>query len=82
MIGITTGFRLSYSQATLRGFLLRVKQTEPNPRKGFPKESIMSNRGQVFLGLFLLFCGGTLFLNNVTQYNAHRDAFAVDRTFR
>ncbi len=25
----------------------------------------MSNRGQMFLGLFLLFCGGTLFLTNV-----------------
>ena len=25
----------------------------------------MSNRGQVILGLFLLFCGGTLLLTNV-----------------
>ena len=29
----------------------------------------MSNRGQVFLGLFLLFCGGTLFLTNVLHVN-------------
>lgn len=29
----------------------------------------MTNRGQVFLGLFLLFCGGTLFLTNVLNVN-------------
>ena len=29
----------------------------------------MSNRGQVFLGLFLLFCGGTLFMTNVLHVN-------------
>jgi hypothetical protein len=29
----------------------------------------MTNRGQVFLGLFLLFCGGTLFLTNVLHVN-------------
>ena len=29
----------------------------------------MSNRGQVFLGLFLLFCGGTLFLTTVLHVN-------------
>ena len=29
----------------------------------------MSNRGQVFLGLFLLFCGGTLLLTNVLHVN-------------
>lgn len=29
----------------------------------------MSNRGQVFLGVFLLFCGGTLFLTNVLHIN-------------
>ncbi len=29
----------------------------------------MSNRGQVFLGLFLLFCGGTLFLTSVLHIN-------------
>jgi len=29
----------------------------------------MSNRGQVFLGLFLLVCGGTLFLTNVLHVN-------------
>ncbi|HSD85791.1 MAG TPA: hypothetical protein VLG46_18145 [Anaerolineae bacterium] len=33
----------------------------------------MSNQGQVFLGLFLLFCGGTLFLTNVL----HIDLWAV-----
>ena len=29
----------------------------------------MSNRGQVYLGVFLLFCGGTLFLTNVLHVN-------------
>jgi hypothetical protein len=29
----------------------------------------MSNRGQVLLGLFLLFCGSTLFLTNVLRVN-------------
>ena len=29
----------------------------------------MTNRGQVFLGLFLLFCGGTLFVTNVLHVN-------------
>jgi hypothetical protein len=29
----------------------------------------MTNQGQVFLGLFLLFCGGTLFLTNVLHVN-------------
>jgi hypothetical protein len=33
------------------------------------KESVMSNRGQVFLGLFLLVCGSTLFLTNVLHVN-------------
>jgi hypothetical protein len=33
------------------------------------KESIMTNRGQVFLGLFLLFCGGILFVTNVLHVN-------------
>jgi hypothetical protein len=52
MIGITAGFRLSYTrQCCLK------------------KESAMTSRGQVFLGLFLLFCGGTLFLTNVMHIN-------------
>ena len=29
----------------------------------------MSKRGQVLLGMFLLFCGGTLFLTNVLHVN-------------
>ena len=68
MIGITTGFRLSYTQHNAQD---SQGEMSSNLRKLTTRYKEFSmNRSQVFFGTFLLMIGGVLLLENVLHVSA------------